>query len=451
MTRSTFGRTCRNCLKALAGFALLALVGGCFWWQAKYRVADEMVVSLREFSTTDYPENPADLSALHGRYSGRQLRLTQRSETHFDFRLESSDTNNSTIVWPNVDVSLFATGQPEWTRRHAGNQLIALTDREWNRQQVVFKPGSNRVEILGGDGWERTNLFTAEIAKNCLNAGLWELLLFTREGGGKKLYYQAWFTFPLGHYRRLVERNAGVPYRDLWHRLEHWRDPEGTIVDLAGLRRVVSEHPAAITEDRDGPVLTAGEQSRKVRTTQVRNVRRYRDWFDGRPVTFGSFIKPGRYDNDVPHGNEYWRVREFIGGTWRRIESPAGPGPLDELELRFRDARTGGTHRFLVGGFAARDLPQLRPADNANGLYRPMGIAVPPFFQTIEDLEKSPPARSPYYSVLLDQADRWLNHHRIGIDGPVLHRDEAEPGTLHLYLLSYERHALVAHFTIKIP
>ena len=39
----------------------------------------------------------------------------------------------------------------------------------------------------------------------------------------------------------------------------------------------------------------------------------------------------------------------------------------------------------------------------------------------------------------------------LSIDGPVMHRDEKEPNLIHLYLLSYERHALVAHFKIAIP
>jgi hypothetical protein len=36
----------------------------------------------------------------------------------------------------------------------------------------------------------------------------------------------------------------------------------------------------------------------------------------------------------------------------------------------------------------------------------------------------------------------------VAVDGPVLHRDEADPGKLHLYLLSYERHSLVGHFVL---
>ena len=80
----------------------------------------------------------------------------------------------------------------------------------------------------------------------------------------------------------------------------------------------------------------------------------------------------------------------------------------------------------------------------------PMGIGVPPFFQSYEELQRQPPDRSLYASVLLDPADHWIDHHSFGIDGPVMHRDERDPHLLHIELLSYERHALIAHFQVRI-
>jgi hypothetical protein len=52
--------------------------------------------------------------------------------------------------------------------------------------------------------------------------------------------------------------------------------------------------------------------------------------------------------------------------------------------------------------------------------------------------------------VLLDSQDRWINHHEVAIDGPVLHRDKLNPDLLHLYLLSYERHTLIGHYVISL-
>ena len=52
--------------------------------------------------------------------------------------------------------------------------------------------------------------------------------------------------------------------------------------------------------------------------------------------------------------------------------------------------------------------------------------------------------------VLLDENGKWLDSHTIGIDGPLLHLDENDPTLLHVWLLSFERHALVGHYTIQL-
>lgn len=416
----------------------------------KYHTLDSMLLPVKEFSTAEYPEDPAERSVMHGRYRGRHLTLVRKSDRIFDFVLESSDPGVARIVFKDVDAGLFATSQPEWTRGHAGNQLIALTDREWSRQQVSFKPGSPHLEVTGGDGVERTNLFTAELAKNCLNAGLWEIQLTFQEGGNKALYYQAWFNFPLGHYRQMVEQNAGISYNRFWYRLEHWFDPAGTEVDLSQLRKVVRERDAKAEFPKNERVLAAGEQKRKMRCVTADNIRTWADYYDGRSIRFATFIQPGRYSVLHPWAHEYWRVGSFQGAILRDVVSPSSTNVLQELELVYRDSRSGATNRLFVSGFDAARLPQLAMADYPKGAYLPMGISVPPFFQSYEDLVKSPPWKSPYFSFILDSRDRWINHHELSIDGPVMHRDDKDPDLLHLYLLSYERHALVAHYRVSL-
>ena len=81
----------------------------------------------------------------------------------------------------------------------------------------------------------------------------------------------------------------------------------------------------------------------------------------------------------------------------------------------------------------------------------PMGIGIPPFYQSYEDLKKNHPDESPFFSVLLDSKDRWIDHHRLAVDGTVMHLDKDNPSLLHLYLLSYERNTLIAHFLINVP
>lgn len=88
------------------------------------------------------------------------------------------------------------------------------------------------VSRSGGDGWEVENLYSVALAKNCLNAGLWELILTIEKDGEKEMYYQGWFTFPLGLYKEIFEHNTGLPYWKHWYYLEHWFDLVGMVMHL---------------------------------------------------------------------------------------------------------------------------------------------------------------------------------------------------------------------------
>jgi len=46
---------------------------------------------------------------------------------------------------------------------------------------------------------------------------------------------------------------------------------------------------------------------------------------------------------------------------------------------------------------------------------------------------------------------QWLDSYKIRIAGPVMHWDEDDPNLLHVWLLSFERHAMVGHSTIDLP
>lgn len=435
------------------GILFLAVIGvllGAWWFHHRYATADQMGIPITEYAPFEYPEDPAERSIYFGQYAKRKLTLVKKDETHFDFLFEPSDQKTAKVIFKNIDVSLMTPSEPEWTKADPNLELIAFTDRQWNRQQVSFDPHGPYVELLGGDGFEKEHLYSAELAKNCLNAGLWEVLLFTREKGQKTLYYQGWFTFPLGHYKRIFERNTAVSYLKYWYRLEHWKNPAGTVLDLAKLRDVIQENKVDVLSDPNERRIFTGEQVRKARTTNMNNLRTWADVVSGAPIQFAAFIPPGRYSDRHPWGNEYWRFSRFNGAVFRWVRSRAKETPLGEIELLFSD-KEGKTNRMIVSGVDINSLPQLAMTDYPKGLYMPMGIGVPPFYQIYEVLEKNPPHRSGYFSVLLDEKNRWINHHDAAIDGSVLHRDEKDPMLVHLYLLSYERHTLVGHYVVSVP
>ena len=57
---------------------------------------------------------------------------------------------------------------------------------------------------------------------------------------------------------------------------------------------------------------------------------------------------------------------------------------------------------------------------------------------------------NPYYAYLADENGNWLDSHQVGIDGPVMYWDVDRPQVLHIWLLSFERHAFVGHYTVEV-
>ncbi len=231
---------------------------------------------------------------------------------------------------------------------------------------------------------------------------------------------------PNGSLPALIEHNTGLDYSDHWYKLEHWSDPAGTVIDLDGLRTVYAEREVAAHFDPHESLIVAGEQVRKKRTTDGPNLVTWGDIIRTGEIGFATFIPPGRYSVRHRWSNEYWRLAKFEKTILRVVGTPAGPRQLHELELVFR-TNDGHPQRFIVGGVDLAALPQLPTADYPQGMYMPMGIGVPPFFQGYEALLANPPQESPYYCFLLDADDRWIDHHKAAIDGPVMHRDAHDP------------------------
>jgi hypothetical protein len=430
----------------------ICLLGiGVVGFNSRYKSSNQMKVDIKELSNTEYPANPAPLGQNFQRYANRKLTLIKKDDTHFDFVLEPTNPKTARIVIKDIDLKLLVPKAPAWVKQDKGLEVIAFTDREWNRQQISFPVDSKHIEISGGDGFEKQNLVEIALANNCLNAGYWEVLLFTKEKDNKSLYYQGWFTFPMGHYKNVFEKINNMSYWKHWWKLEHWQDPSGTVTSLNSLRKVINEKDINAKLPLDEKIFASGEQSRKVRTTLANNLTTWGDFYTGKnEIQFASFLPPGYYEPKKPWGNQYWRIGEFKKAIFRNIKPVGVEQTLQEIELVFNDTKTGETNRLFFSGINLKELPKLPVSDYNKGLYMPMGIGVPPFYQSYEDLKKSHPDKSPYFSVLLDAKDKWIDHHHLALDGTAMHLDKDNPNLLHLYLLSYERNTLIAHFTIDL-
>lgn len=290
----------------------------------RYHTKPLMLLHVKEYKANEYPDNPATKSGQHGKYSHEQLRLKKEDSSHFTFIFLPSNKESATVIFKNIDIRLMTPSLPTCVKDNPDLTRISLTDRQWNRQQVSFDPNSPHIEITGGDGFEKNNIYSAELAKNCLNAGLWEVLLFNKENGKKTLFYQGWFTFPLGHYKELFENNTGLAYRNHWYYLEHWFDPEGTVVDVNQLREVTRSNSVKLQSDFSEPVVFDGEQvSKKKNIISDHNIHQFKDYYVGE-VEFSTFLPPGIYRKDKPWDNEYQLIAKPTAAIFNEIKTLDG-------------------------------------------------------------------------------------------------------------------------------
>jgi hypothetical protein len=435
----------------ILGLLATLTAGGFSWFQGRYDEAPTQSVTLQALTNEDYPEDPEDRSRVYGNYRHGRLHVERIAGTRYRVLLEPADDHATAIELPDVDLAHFVAAVPPWVKTDPELTKIGLIDREWNRQQVSFRRDSPFVRVHdGGDGFEQRALTRVDLARNCLNAGLWEVLLFTSEDGVERVYEHLWFTFPLGLYKQLFEQVNGLSYWDYWWSLEHWVSPAGTPVRLERLRSVEREWPMQAVPKWDEVPPARGEQLLKRRNVLAGAVRTYRDWFT-QSIRFASFIAPGRYSVAHPRETELQLLADFTGAVLRRIRVVEASRPLFEIELHFRDSQTGQASRLVFGGLDIQALPSTSPATYERGWQAPMGLGNPAFFESYEDLVVNPPRTRTFYGVHLDNDGRWIDHHAVGVDGPLLHRDATDPALLHLYLLAYERHALLTHLVLTCP
>lgn len=435
----------------LLGILVVLTTGTLVYVYNRYHVENEMTIKVKEYTRNEYPDNPAALSIHYGNYSHPELMLKHEGGSYFTLTFLPGNSSSATITFNNINVALMTPSIAPWVKNNSDLTRLSLTDRQWNRQQVLFDANNSSIEVQGGDGVEKDQLVTAELAKNCLNAGLWEVLLYIKENDKKRLVYQGWFTFPLGHYKDVFEHNTGLAYRNHWYYLEHWFDPEGTKVEFDALRDKQRSYSVQFHYDFNEPAIAEGEQINKKKNIIADHaIHRFQDYYQG-DVGFSTFFPPGIYRKDKPWNNEFWRLHKPTTAELNDIRSQAAPNKsLQELVIHYVDDDNKPS-AFYVSGFDLTQLPKLNVNDYAKGALYLMGIGTAPLKENYSSLSNNPPEKSPHFSVLVNEKDEWINHHEVAIDGSYLFLDKSHPNRLHIYLVSYERHAVVAHYWIELP
>ncbi|MEM8614820.1 MAG: hypothetical protein AAGF93_22625 [Cyanobacteria bacterium P01_H01_bin.105] len=357
----------------------------------------------------------------------------------------------TTLNLRDIDLSLFIPQVPEIAKDNPALTRWFLSEREFNRQRVIFAAGSQHIDIPGGFGGYSADQLSIGLTNNCLGAGYWELAIYAETPTGTETIYQGYFDFSRGTYADLVAKFNPTNYWSQARSMEAWPGfgfLKSMAMDLGEFRQVIKEAEVTSADLADEEIMAFGEQEKKAKLIvgEIAGAT----WADLRAsdLKFQSFVPPGIYDPNRLWGSDFSQIKTLDQAIAREIESPLASTPLKEVELVFDGSQ--GTRKLILTGLDMEAIPQLAAEDYSDGIYMPLGFGTP-FTQDYEELKLTNPAEHPFMSMVVDDNNRIVNYRGdIGLNGIVLHRDETNPDLLHVYPMSYERITLVGHYTVDL-
>ncbi|MEM6598001.1 MAG: hypothetical protein AAF635_07510 [Cyanobacteria bacterium P01_C01_bin.69] len=441
-------------------------------------ITSSVAVAHQRYSDRSLFNIPLQTEAVEGHtWTGEGISFHQLDGDHFDVSFNLSGDQDAQLVLRDIDLTLMipevpvtAQGNPDLTRWF-------LTEREFNRQRVIFEPGSTHIDLPDGlDGYNAEDLSIA-LTNNCLGAGYWELAVSAPNGEGElEKIYQGYFTFPRGVYAEIVSWLNPSSYWQQARTMEAWPGFDflsGLPFALSELRTVDAETVVPVTDLKTEEIIAKNEQIKKeslIVYADGTDADDIRTWEDIRQadLRFQSFVTPGIYDESRLWESDFSQLKTVVSAVGRQITSPLADVPfsdeanvedisvtdsqqqaLVEVELDF-ESEAGELRRLVVSGIDWAQVPQLESVDYSDGVYMPLGFGTP-FTQSYGDLQETPPAQSPFFSVFLDADNRVIDYRQdIGVNGLVMHRDVDDPDLLHLYLMSYERITLIGHYVVDL-
>lgn len=392
----------------------------------------------------DYPDNP-DIGFRSSAYksewfSSGSIDVVDAGRHIVDLHFLTLE--HDTISLSGLDVSEYMPTIPDVIKKDSYLTHLACINQEWNRNQVRYKPGEYQSS--------RPDIVRVDVARNCLNAYLWEVIIYIQEDGQQVPYAHGWFDFPHELYAQFFESKNGMAYEPFKKSLENWVDPANEKVDLGLLRQVNGEVQVEHEDFSDAMYPLAGARKKKykeiIHPPQFETMRDLQD----DATRFATFTPPGFYNKKDPRVTELGRLYTLesihLHTTQSKVDGSAG----HEVELRFLHKDGKKRTRLYLGGLDFSTFPVLAPADANKGWKSSMGISNHTFYEDYSTHQRSKAQQNPYYAMLTDDKGQWLDSHKIGIDGPIFHFADEARSELHLWLLSFERHALVGHYVIHL-
>ena len=182
---------------------------------------------IKEPTDAEYPDNNdiEGRSSKWDRFQHDMVQIDRISKNNFKVTFPASNELSDTIVIENINLLEWMPTIPDYVAKDDYLTHIGIINAEWNRQQVKFEKGEFSISMQKEEGPITVRV---DLARNCLNSYLWEIITFTSEDGKQKPMYHGWFDFPHELYEELFDEvNEGKltfnEYRDY---LVQYKDPD---------------------------------------------------------------------------------------------------------------------------------------------------------------------------------------------------------------------------------
>lgn len=400
-----------------------------------------MEFQVREFEDDEYPSNP-DFGFRSSGYQEDFFKkgvLTQNEKSLYNLEFQTNE--GGSIILNNIDLSTWVPSIPDKFQENNYLTQISLVNQEWNRNQVAFCGNEFFTDF--------SKIKRIDLARNCLNSYLWEVLVYTEEGKRILPYAHGWFNFPKQVYQELFFDINQRPFDEFAEYLEQWKSPESKEIKREAIRKEIEAMPVDYEDLSDGMYPLSGERAKKLGEILAPKVFSTMRDLQTDSTLFATFVPPGVYNKSSPRKTELGRIFYLDTVMLRKSEQAENDILLHEIEMTFSDKRRTRITKLIIGGLDFAELKELDEKDAHNGWQNSMGFGNHTFYENYSEHIKATPKSNPYYSYLADENDKWLDNHDIGIDGPLLHFDNKSKNKLHIWLLSFERHALVGHYALE--
>lgn len=395
-------------------------------------------LAITQLGDQAYPDNP-DIGFRASEYDSAyfesaSLTPTAEFQANFEFKTKEGSLRLDSIL-----LFEFIPTIPNGIKGDASTELIAVVNQEWNRNQVSlslehFQSADSRIKRV-------------DLARNCLRSGLWECIPYIEEQGKQQPLAHLWFEFPMGYYQALFDAKNDRKFVEFEPHLVEWKDLPNAPINLASLRTIQDSLELTFADLSQEMYPIAGAREKKFKEVISPSEFNTMKQLQTDSSRFATFSEPGFYNRQAPRKTELGRFNN-LDKVW--LKSNTTESSNVELDLEFTHSNGSTKTHFVLGGVDWKKVPTL-PAHSANqGWKSSMGIGNHPFYEGYEEHLAHQAKENSYYALLLDHEGRFLDSHLIGVDGPLLHFDDAEPNLLHLWILSFERHALIGHYTIDL-